>query len=139
MLYSFPTLEEPVYTCLPKGSNREAGVPRRSAHWVTARRARFRVYSDRVEAGDWRIPYQDVERAVLYRMPYLPFVEARVLELEAAGQTYQFGFNPWAHPEAHLPIAVEEEQARLGYSAFSIAARVVLVGYVLYLLWNWIA
>jgi len=136
MFYSLQTLEAPIYKCLTKGSDREAGVPRHSANWVTSRRGFFKVFRDRVEVGDWRIPFASVDRAVLYRMPYLPFVKASVLELEADGRTYQFGFNPWAHPEERLPFSVEEREEKMRYSTFSIAIRVLALAYLVYLVWR---
>ena len=119
-----------------KASDREAGVPRDSANWVTSRRGLFKVFQDRAEVGDWKIPFADVDRAVLYRFPYFPFGKASVLELEADGRTFQFGFNPWAHPEKHLQIPFEEREEKIKYSAFSIAFRVLIVAYLIYLAWG---
>ena len=124
---------------MTKASNREAGVPRRSANWVASRRGFFKVFRDRIEVGDWRVPFAEVERATLYNFPYLFLFKASVLELEANGQTYQFGFNPWARPEEHLPISVEEREEKLRYSTFSIVVRVLAVAYVIYLIWDMVA
>ena len=132
-------MERPLYTCMTKGTDRAEGTPQFGMHWAVSRRGRFKVYPDRVELGDWRIPFASVERAVLYRFPYLPFVSARVLELEAGGRTYQFGFNPWAHPERHFSIAVEERETKARYSTFSVVLRVALLVYLAYLLWQWVA
>ena len=139
MFYSLRTLEAPLYKCLTKASDREAGVPRRSANWAVSRRGFFRVFRDRVEVGDWRISFADVGRATLYSFPYLFFFKASVLELEANGRTYQFGFNPWAHPEEHFPIPVEEREEKLQYSPFSIAVRVLVAAYIVYLIWDMVA
>lgn len=129
----------PIYRCLTKGSDWEQGTPRAGANWVLARRGIFKVYADHVELGDWRIPFSEVTRAVEYRIPYLFFAKFSVLELEAGGRTYQFGFNPWAKPVKHFPIAVEQRAERLERSAYSIALRTVrlaALGYLAYLLWK---
>ncbi|WP_143536913.1 hypothetical protein [Rubricoccus marinus] len=130
-------MDAPLYSCLTKASNRESGVPRASANWVVSRRGRFVVFPDRIRVGDWVIPFEEVSHAVLYRIPYLPFVDASVLELSDGETTYQFGFNPWAHPERHFPIPVEERRETMRYSAFSVGIRVAAVAYGLYLIWEW--
>lgn len=132
-------MQDPVYKCMTKGSNREAGTPRLSANWVVSRRGRFKVYQDRVELGDWHIPFTQVERATEYRIRYLPYVKASVLELQADGKTYQFGFNPWARPVKYFPIPVEEREDKMTYSTFSIVVRAVLISYLAYMLWDWLA
>jgi len=129
-------MDTPIYSCLTKASNRESGVPRASANWVVSRRGRFKVFTDRVEVGDWIIPFSDVTHAILYRYPYLPSVKVGVLELSDGETTYQFGFNPWAHPERHLPIPVEEREETMRYSAFSVVLRVAAVAYMIYLVWG---
>ncbi len=132
-------MEKPIYKCMAKGSDREAGPPRLSTNWVTSRRGLFRIYPDRVELGDWHIPFARVERAVAYRFPYLPFVKATVLELRADGRTYQFGFNPWARPLEHLPLPVEEREEGMKYSTPLIIMRVTLLICLISLLWLWLA
>ncbi|MFH5803116.1 hypothetical protein [Alienimonas sp. DA493] len=128
--------EAPVYQCMTKGTDRESGGPRFSASWVGARRGTFKVFADRIEVGDWRIPFEQIDRAVLHRATYLPFVKVGVLELDAAGRTYQFGFNPWAAPEEHLPFPVEEREGPMGYSQFSVAVRLVAAAALLYFLFD---
>jgi hypothetical protein len=51
-------------------------------------------------------------------------------------ETYQFGFNPWAHPEKYLAIPYHEERVKLRLSPFSLAVRIVAVLLLLYLLWT---
>lgn len=128
-------MQKPVYRCMTKATDREAGAPRHSANWIGARRGTFTVFEDRIEVGDWRIPFASIDRAVLYRTAYLPFVTASVLELEADGRTYQFGFNPWASPEKRLPIPLEERTGAIGYSRFSVALRIAAILALLVYLW----
>lgn len=120
-----------------KATTLERGTPRRSVNWVTARRAWFKIFDDRVECGDWTIPYQTVERAVLYSGRVL-FMTAPVLELRAQGKIYQFGFNPWVHLEQHLPLELERESVRFGYSPFSMALRLIVIVYIGWRLLSWL-
>jgi len=118
-----------------KATTRESGPPRRSASWITARRAWLEVFANRVECGNWIIPFESVEGAVLYtgRQWFIPM---SVLELRTSTATYQFGLNPWARPERHLPLEVERQEVRLGTSAFSLLLRIVLVAYLAFLVWR---
>ena len=120
-----------------KATTRENGSPRRSANWVSARRSWFEIFSDRAECGDSIIPFETVEKAVLYTGRQF-FVPVSVLELQTPGETYQFGFNPWARPERHLPLELERQRMRLGYSPFSVLVRVLLVAYLAWLAWRWL-
>lgn len=119
----------PLYRAWTKGTDQEPGAPRYSANWATARRAWFRVYDDRVECGDWVIPASAVQDAVLYESRQW-FMPVSVLAVTTAARTWQFGFNPWARVAEHLPFAFRRERVRLRYSAFSVAVRVLLLGYV---------
>jgi hypothetical protein len=96
-------MSERIYRCWTKATSREEGNPRRSLNWALSRRAWFQVFRDRVQCGDWTLPVNRVERAVLYtaRQFWMP---VRVLELRTEKGTYQFGFNPWVTVERHLPF-----------------------------------
>lgn len=120
-----------------KATTRESGVPRRSANWVTSRRGWFKVLHDRIECGDWRIPFHTVESAVLYTGRSL-FMTVSVLELRAGGKTYQFGFNPWVRVEQALPLELERRNVRFGYSPFSVAMRVLVIVYLAWLVLFWL-
>ena len=126
-------MAKPLYRCWTKATNREEGEPRRSLNWVGSRRAWFKVYEDRIECGDWTIPTSAVQDAVLYEASQF-FIPARVLSLEAEGVTYQFGFNPWCRVGQHLPFEVRNEKIKLGGSPFSIVVRLILLGYIIYLI-----
>lgn len=128
-------MDELVYRCWTKATNRESGSPRRSWNWATSRRAWFKVFGDRVECGSWKVPFDSIRRAVVYRgkSSLLP---VRVLHLEAESGTYQFGFNPWVKIELRLPFEFEMQDVRFGYSTFSLLLRIVLVVYVVSWLWQ---
>ncbi len=121
---------------LIKATEYESGRPRRSHNWIFARRGWFKVFEDRIECGDWAIPFRVIDKAVLYTVRSFP-VPASVLELHTAGKTYQFGFNPWAHPEEHLPLEIERQSVRFGHSVFGFIVRVALSGYLLWRAWLW--
>ncbi|MEX1095281.1 MAG: hypothetical protein WED34_04490 [Planctomycetales bacterium] len=129
-------MDKPLYRCMTKGSDWERGTPQSGANWVLARRGFFKVFADRIELGDWRIPFSEIERAIEYRIPCFYFAKSSVLEIEAKGRIYQFGFNPWARPVKHFPFAVEQQQAKLGWSTFSVLLRLAILAYLGYLLWN---
>lgn len=124
---------QPRYRCFCKATRDEDGSPRRSFNWVVARRGWFTIFDDRVECGDWTIPFSQVQQAIVYRGKQL-FIPATVLHLGTADADYQFGFNPWASPIAHLPLEMEEEPLRLSYSPFSLIIRLGAVAYLIYYL-----
>jgi hypothetical protein len=130
--------DAPLYRCITKGTDRMSGPPRRSAHWATSRRGTLRIYTDRVELGDWRIPHADVREARAYSIPSL-LGRGLVLELRTDTKTYQFGINPWARPLGHLPYPVQVQDAGLGLTASSVALRlsaIVVIGFIAWQDWT---
>jgi hypothetical protein len=126
-------VNNPIYRCWTKATTSERGLPRRSLNWILARRDWFKIYSDRIKCGDWLIPVDQIVHATVYRghQMLIPFT---ILKLETEDQVYQFGFNPWANPIKHLPLSFEEEHIRLGFSPFSVAIRIILILFLLYLI-----
>jgi hypothetical protein len=129
-------MSELIYRCWTKATDAEPGPPRHSANWVVARRAWFYIYPDRVECGDWSIRRADVRDAVLFTARQM-LIPVYILSVQTTERTYQFGFNPWVHVADHLPFPFRRERVRLGYSAFSITARFLLLAYLVYLVWRW--
>jgi hypothetical protein len=128
-------MTSPRYRAWTKATNRESGPPRRSAHWITARRAWFKVFNDRLECGNWNIPFDSITEAVVYEVRQ-GLLTAQVLEVSTPEGTRQFGFNPWVKIADHLPFAVRCEQVRMRWSMFSIALRVGAVAYLLYVMFR---
>ena len=126
--------ESNIYRCFCKATDGEPGRPRYSASWVRARRNWFTVFGDRVECGDWRIPYADVKAAVLFETRQW-FIPVRVLSIETGDATYQFGFNPWAHPERYISLELQRKRVRMCYSTYSVIARVIVFGTVAAFAW----
>lgn len=123
------------YKAWCKATDREDSEPRYSYKWAISRRAWFRIYEDRVECGDWKIPFESIEKAIVYKTKQM-FIPATVLQLITKSKSYQFGFNPWASPIQHLQVEVEEKSIKLKYSALSIAIRVFLIGYLIYFIYS---
>lgn len=123
----------PVYRCFTKAIEGESGPPRRSQHGVAARRAWFRIYTDRIECGDWTVPFVDVRSATAWRTRTL-FMPCTVLELVTEQRTLQFGFNPWVRPLEYLPFSMDERRVSLGWSPFAVGLRLALLAWVLWVL-----
>lgn len=130
--------QEIPYKCWTKAIRGANGNPRRGAAWVRSRRAWFQIFDDRIECGDWIIPFSSVKEAVVFETRFL-FMPAFILQLSTAETTYQFGFNPWCRVTQHLPFHMERKRVKMGHSAFSIAARVLLAAYLAYWVWQWMA
>jgi hypothetical protein len=64
------------------------------------------------------------------------FMPARVLEIQTETKSFQFGFNPWVSVDQRLPFQFERLKVKLAYSRFSIAVRVIALGYLLYVIWR---
>ncbi|MCL6416609.1 hypothetical protein MIB92_13195 [Aestuariirhabdus sp. Z084] len=114
------------YQCYCKATNRESKEPRYSHNWVSAKRARFKVFDDRIECGNWTIAYSEIQAAHLYRAKQL-FIPVNVLQLVTGSGSFQFGFNPWANPFRHLGVEYSETQIALGHSPYSISIRILLL------------
>ena len=127
-------MTEPIYKCLTKVTNKAAGTPSHSFNWVISRRGWFKIFTDRIECGNWKIPFAEVQEMLVYRGKQM-LIPVTVLQIETSGETYQFGFNPWANPIKYLSVPYREERVRIKYSVFSIAVRVIIVCYLIYLIW----
>lgn len=123
------------YRAWCKATNSEDSSPRYSHNWLLSRRGWFRIFEDRIECGDWRIPLGSVEKAIAYKTKQM-FIPVTVLQLITADGSYQFGFNPWATPLDHIGIDIEEQKVKLKYSPFSVMLRVAVVVYLVYWLWS---
>jgi hypothetical protein len=91
---------------------------------------------DRIECGSWVIKNEDIEKAHVYKTKQW-FFPVNVLQLITNLGTYQFGFNPWANPIKHLEVAYSESNVKLGYSAFSVATRLLLLGIICFEIWKY--
>lgn len=129
-------MSELLHRCITKATTAEGDDIRYSLNWVLARRGTLKVWTDALVCGDWRIPYSEIEEAVLIRTSQM-FIPGYVLRVKSHGAIYQFGLNLGRYWTRELPFPVRREKARLGYSRFSIILRVVIIiAIVAYVLWR---
>ena len=121
--------ERPIFRAFSKGTTAEGDDVRRSVNWAVARRGWLHVFPDRLQMGDWVIPYSTIQAATLFRLKTL--LGGYVLRVKTASQTYQFGLNPWALWGKQLPFPHSVESAPVRHSALSIALRIFLLLYLL--------
>jgi len=127
---------EPLYRCMTKGVKGTAQEFAYGPAWVTARRASLLVYGDRLECGDWKIPYTSIEAVTLFETRQM-FIPCYILRITTTGNSFRFGLNGNAFWRSELPFPVTREKGRLRYSAFSIVVRVViLVAVIVYLFYR---
>ncbi|MCC6605340.1 MAG: hypothetical protein IT327_19185 [Anaerolineae bacterium] len=123
-------MEKPLQRNYVKATDKETGPPRYSKNWLIAKRAFFEVYSDRLEIGNWIIPYNEIQDIVLFETKQGLF-SVHLLQIETTEKNYQIGFNPWVNPIEYIPLEVRREKVQMQYSYFSIALRLTLATYLL--------
>jgi len=133
-------MEQPLHSCMTKAVIADGDQLRTGPKWITSRRGRLKLYSDRLECGDWTIAYDDIREAVLssFRSPLLR-IPGYVLAVRTDDDTYHFGLNGWRYWQGELPFPVTRQKTKLKMSPISIAARAVLIGCAVYYVWQWIA
>ena len=124
-------VEEPIFRCITKGVQGDADQFEFGLSWVTSRRAILKIYSDRIECGNWSIPFASFEQAILSETKQT-FIPCYVLKIRTADNSYQFGLNPNKFWSGGLPFEVERQKGRLKYSTFSIVLRVILVAAIIW-------
>ncbi|MEO1402091.1 MAG: hypothetical protein AAFV72_12705 [Cyanobacteria bacterium J06635_1] len=120
---------------MTKATTAEGNDIRRSLNWVVSRRGLLQIYDDRLECGNWNIPYADVEEAVLFRTRQM-FIPGYVLRIKAHGKIYQFGLNPGRFWASELPFPAERRSAKLKLSWFSLTVRVAALVVLGYWIWD---
>lgn len=110
---------------MTKGVRGAAEVYEYGMSWVTARRATLKVFPDRLECGDWTVPYASIDDAVLFATRQA-FIPCYILKVRTDREAFQFGLNGNQFWKGDLPFKVTRERGRLQYSTFSIVVRVVL-------------
>jgi hypothetical protein len=107
-----------VFECRTKATNREGNHIRFSWNWAFARRSKLVLTDESLICGDWTIPYQEIEDAILVSVRFLGW--ARTLFVRWGGKTYQFQLKSeswWRqiiHPfwDGPLPFSVRRETRR---------------------------
>ena len=84
------------------------------------------MFEDRLECGDWTIPYAEIEAAELYQTRSM-FIPCFILKVRCKINTFQFGLNGSNYWKGELPFDVTRTKGRLKHSPLSIVLRVALV------------
>ena len=133
-------MSELLHKCMTKATTAEGDQRKYGPNWVTSRRGLLKVFDDHLECGDWRIDYAEIKDAVLcsFRSFFLR-IPGYILTVETDDRTYHFGLNGWGRFwKGNLPLDAKRETGKLRFTWFSIVVRVILVGYIGYLVWQWI-
>jgi len=117
---------EPLYRCMTKGVQGAADQFEYGLSWVTSRRATLKIFADRLECGNWTIPYATFEQSVLFETKQW-FITCYILKIRTADNSFQFGLNPNKFWSGDLPFEAERQKGQLKYSAYSIGVRIALV------------
>jgi hypothetical protein len=104
----------------------------RGANWVTSQRAVLLLTNRKIVCGKWIIPFEQIKSSRLLKIRSM-FGDGAVLKIQTIeGTNYQFGMqvNPeWTNQQA-IPLSYEE--VKIKHSPFSIALRVIVVGSLIY-------
>lgn len=104
----------------------------RGTDWVTSQRAVIILTEHQISCGKWSIPLDSISTAKLLKINSL-FGSGQILKVQTKDdKNYQFGMqlNPEWTEQQQLPLTLENGD--LKHSAFSIISRIVLVGYLIY-------
>ena len=108
----------------------------RGTDWVTSQRAVLMLTSNKIVCGKWTIPIEQIQSTQLLKFRSL-FGDGAVLKLQTSdGTNYQFGMqvNPeWTNQQV---IPLSYVQSKIKHSPFSIAVRVIAIGYLIYWLYK---
>lgn len=112
-------------------TSQDQGITR-GTDWVTSQRAVLMLTSSKLVCGKWTIPIEQIQSTQLLKFRSL-FGDGAVLKVQATdGTNYQFGMqiNPeWVEQQV---IPLSYEKAQIKHSPFSIAVRVIAIGYLIY-------
>jgi hypothetical protein len=130
-----------LHKCMAKATTAEGDQRKYRPNWITSRRGSLKVFDDHLECGDWRIGYSEIKNAVLYSFrSFFLRIPGYILTVDTEDRTYHFGLNGWGRFwKSELPFAAKREKGELGFTWFSIVVRLILVGYIGYIAWRWIA
>lgn len=126
-------MEKVLYECMTKATDKEKSEPRYSANWATSKRAKLKIYNDKIICGSWNFDMDTISNMTLYNTKQ-GFISAKILAFEYEDKIYQFGLNPWANPIKYIKLDYKEETVKMKYSIFSIVSRLILLGIILTLL-----
>jgi hypothetical protein len=101
-------MSEVFFRCKTKATDREGDQLRWSLNWALARRAEIRFTELAIECGDWTIPYESIEDAVLLVIS-MGKSAAYNIRVKSKGKTYNFALKSTsARGWKHDPFRIEE-------------------------------
>ncbi|MDA3936332.1 MAG: hypothetical protein PF636_05635 [Actinomycetota bacterium] len=124
-----------LHECMAKATSAEGDQLQYGVNWSLSRRALLKVYRDRLECGDWTIPYDEVQDATLFSIRQM-FIPGYVLKVSTNAAVFHFGLNPGRYWRGRLPFEVKREKGTLCYTPLSIAIRIALIASIAYMLWD---
>ncbi len=108
----------------------------RGLDWVTSQRAVVLLTDKKIVCGKWTIPLDTISTAQLLKINSL-FGGGQILKIRTMDdRNYQFGMqlNPEWTSQQILSLTLEKGQVK--HSAYSIIVRLVVVGYIIYWLYE---
>ena len=108
----------------------------RGLDWVTSQRAVVLLTDKKLICDKWIIPLENIKTVQLLKIHSL-FGAEQVLKVQTdTEENFQFGMqiNPEWTKQQVLPLTLEKGQVK--NSAFSIIVRLVLIGYLIYWLYE---
>ena len=108
----------------------------RGVSWISSQRAVILLTDKKIICGKWTIPLDTISKVQLLKFNSL-FGSGQVLKIQTKDdKNYQFGMqvNPEWTNQQKLPLSLEKGQIK--HSVFSIIARFVLIGYLIYWLYE---
>lgn len=108
----------------------------RGLDWVTSQRAVVLLTENKIVCGKWSISLDEITTAQLLKIKSL-FGGGQVLKVQTTDdKNYQFGMqlNPEWINQQRLPLTFEKRQVK--HSAFSIIVRLIVIGYLIYWLYE---
>ena len=124
-----------VHRCKTKAMVAEGDQTMASWRWAVSRRGTLKVFADRLECGDWSIPYTDIEESILRSGAGLLF-PGYVLQVRTKDKTYQFGLNPMPFWKGDLPFSVRRARRSPGRTRTVFAVRAIALAALVYWLWT---
>lgn len=104
----------------------------RGVDWVTSQRAVILLTEEKIVCGKWIIPLDTISTARLLKINTL-FGGGQVLKVQTTDKkNYQFGMqlnSEWVNQER---LALVLEKGEVKHSTFSIVARLIAVGFLIY-------
>ena len=104
----------------------------RGLDWATSQRAVVLLTDKKIACGKWTVPLETISSAQLIKINSM-FGSGQVLKIQTVdGLNYQSGMqlnSEWTNQQVP-PLILEKGQVK--HSFFSIIARLILVGFIIY-------